>query len=136
MYHFEIKTNLPKLEKAHKALTKAQEHYETVKEVVLHDMPTPTENKTILCKKCGKRSKVTKVRYADYYWYERPHGCMGGDMWHHGGILIECPKCEARESVSKPHKYSDIKNDVEYNTLKVLLNAYGIQCEDYYGRDR
>jgi len=131
MYHFKVKIDTSKLERAQAALDKAKEHYEQVKKELLCADVETNENQFIECKRCGKKSKIKNVKYAQWHWYEKPYSCMGGDCWHHGGIIIQCPKCEATEKVHKPQKYSDIQSDIEYRTLKKML-VHAIECADSY----
>ncbi len=44
-------------------------------------------------KGCGSLHAVADAVYIQSYWYESPHGCTGGDMWHLGEGGWICPSC-------------------------------------------
>lgn len=43
---------------------------------------------------CGMGFQINELVYEQTQWYERPHGCTGGDMWHNGEGQWKCPNCE------------------------------------------
>jgi len=47
-------------------------------------------------KGCGMASTIADLVYIQTHWYERPHGCMGGDNWHQGDGEFDCPHCGRR----------------------------------------
>jgi hypothetical protein len=44
-------------------------------------------------KPCKGTFKIKDANFVRTYWYEEPYSCNGGDMWHLGEALIECPLC-------------------------------------------
>lgn len=44
-------------------------------------------------KGCGSLHAVADTVYIQSHWYESPHGCTGGDMWHAGEGGWICPSC-------------------------------------------
>ena len=83
-----------------------------------------------MCPKCEKRSQVQKIVYVDWYWYESPHGCTDGDMWHRGGFFMMCPKCEHVTKVYPVGKYEGDEKKVYYNAVSHLVRTYGIRDKD------
>jgi hypothetical protein len=131
MYRFEIPTPMKKLERAAEAVRRAEERYKEIKEGLADHDPEITERSLIHCKSCGKGTQAKNIRFARYYWYESPHGCMGGDHWHSNGFVIYCPKCGEWEHVhpatnSLPN-YS--QQEVEYRIIEKLLK-FGTQYGD------
>lgn len=47
-------------------------------------------------KGCGMALKVGELTYIQTHWYESPHGCTGGDIWHQGEGQFFCPHCNHR----------------------------------------
>lgn len=45
---------------------------------------------------CGESFEVRDLVYLQTHWYERPHGCTGGDTWHQGEGNFICPTCGHR----------------------------------------
>ena len=50
--------------------------------------------------KCGSCSHTFSIKDATFiqpHWYESPHGCMGGDIWHmdKNSAYVSCPECSA-----------------------------------------
>lgn len=65
-------------------------------------------------KGCGLGFEVRELDYIQTFWYESPHGCMGGDTWHMGEGKWVCPKCFAENRLyDKP----------EINALKSLFKS-------------
>lgn len=48
---------------------------------------------TVVCCWCGSSHEIGSVEYIQTYWYERPWGCTGGDVWHAGEGQYDCPSC-------------------------------------------
>lgn len=131
MYSIEIPTPIEKLEKARKAIEIAEKKYNQVIEGLNQYDPKISERSTILCKKCGKRSQIKNVIFSRYYWYESPHGCMGGACWHSNGFVVACPKCGKWEHFRKPTKSLpnyDLQK-VEFRIVEKLLR-FAQQCGD------
>lgn len=123
MYHMEIPTPIKELEKAKTAIKKAEKRYEAIKDGLTSYDPEITERSTVLCNKCGKRSQIKNVTFSRYYWYESPHGCMGGDTWHTDGFIVVCPKCDKWNHAHKPTKALpnyDIQK-MEYRMIEKML---------------
>jgi len=80
---------------------------------------------TVLCSICGKRSQVQNIDYADWYWYESPHGCMGGDHWHRAGFFYNCPKCGHTMKEYPPQSYESDEKKAQYEALAHLIRTYG-----------
>ena len=106
MYNMEIPTPIKELKRAEEVIELAKERYDRIRDGVTSYDPVVTERSTIYCKKCSKRTQIRNIQFARYYWYERPHGCMGGDTWHYGGYIITCPKCGHWEKVTTPRDKS------------------------------
>ncbi len=52
--------------------------------------------KIISCAHCNARAALSRFGFIQDYWYESPHGCMGGDHWHYSKTKlchIVCPSC-------------------------------------------
>lgn len=47
-------------------------------------------------KGCGMALEIGELTYIQTHWYERPHGCMGGDTWHESYGEFVCPHCGVR----------------------------------------
>ena len=131
MFHREIVTPIKELKKAQDAIDKAQERYDKIRDGVTNYDPVITERSTILCKKCGKRSQVRNIQFARYYWYESPHGCMGGACWHSNGFVVVCPKCLDWAHINEPTEgFSDVDVQVmEFRILEKMLK-FAEQCND------
>ena len=54
---------------------------------------TAVANTFLACQKCGGRTKIKTLTLIQTHWYESPHGCTGGDLWHSGESQVRCPKC-------------------------------------------
>lgn len=137
MYNMEIATPIKQLERARSAVEKAKERYDKIKDGLTSYDPEVSEQSTILCKKCNKRSQIRNVQYAKWYWYERPHGCMGGDTWHWGGYIIVCPKCNHWEVVHRPHKFGGGNYDMNVMEFRILekMLPFAKQCNDQLSKD-
>ena len=141
MYRFEIPTPIDELDKAREAIKKAEERYEKVKEGLTNYEPKITERTVVKYKSCGKGTQAKNIQFCRYYWYETPHGCMGGDTWHTNGFMMVCPKCGEREHVhpaTKALPLYDIQ-EMEYRIIERLLKfaqQYGdvkySNCEHKY----
>ena len=135
LHHIEIKSELPKLKKIRKKIEDLEEIYdEMISSLSISNAEFKiTENSTILCKKCNKRSRVKNVEYLVWYWYETPHGCTGGDEYHKGGYNVECPKCGFVSKITKASVYASKEDKYEYKTFERLIK-FGIKSEDVYER--
>lgn len=47
----------------------------------------------VRCGGCKQAFEVRELEYVQTHWYERPHGCMGGDNWWEGEGQWVCPHC-------------------------------------------
>jgi hypothetical protein len=45
---------------------------------------------------CGMAMEVRELTFIQTHWYESPHGCNGGDMWHRGEGNFKCLHCGRR----------------------------------------
>ena len=141
MYRFEIPSPLQELEKAQKAVELAKEQYEKIRDGYTSYDPKITARTVVKCKSCGKGTQARNLQFCRYYWYETPHGCMGGDHWHSNGFMVVCPKCGDREHVhpaTKALPNYDVQV-VEYRIMERLLRfaqQYGdvrySNCEHKY----
>ncbi len=59
-------------------------------EKLLAQLDKKRANKTFLCV-CGERHKLKQCDAVQTFWYEQPHGCNGGDIWHPSELHIVCP---------------------------------------------
>ncbi len=50
----------------------------------------------ITCLHCKEKTKVKNLTRIQTHWYERPYSCTGGDQWHAGEVVYDCPKCGKR----------------------------------------
>lgn len=123
--NFDININSP-------SLIKALETYEKEVSFARYELNEVEKNQYITCNNCNKKSQVKKFQYSDKYWYEKPHGCMGGDIWHEGGIYLKCPKCNKIEKISMPFDFADGEEIKKYNFLVDLVRKHGIKREDIY----
>ncbi len=71
-------------------------------------------------KGCGEILHPGQITYIKTHWYEQPHGCTDGDIWHEGEGAFVCPKCGARNRLydrpefnKNPHLFKDVIE--EYN---------------------
>ena len=133
MYRFEIPTPINELEKAEEAIRLAEERYDKIKEGLTNYDPKVTERTVVKCKTCGKGTQAKNLQFCRYYWYESPHGCMGGATWHTNGFMVVFPKCGDREHVH-PASHSLPNYDIqkmEYRIVEKLLR-FAKQYGDYY----
>jgi len=79
---------------------------------------------TYTCGNCHTESKISDTVFIEQYWYERPHGCTGGDNWwlSTDQALLECPHCNAKlriytpehsELFAKKQHFKEIHRDCE-----------------------
>jgi hypothetical protein len=136
MYRFEIPTPIGELEKAREAIRVAVERYKKIIEGLTQYDPKITERTVVKCKSCGKGTQARNLIFARYYWYERPHGCMGGATWHTNGFMLVCPKCKETEHVhpaTEALPNYDIQK-MEYRIMERILR-FAQQYGDYYYYD-
>lgn len=53
--------------------------------------------RTWVCRYCGKRHAIKKLKIVAEKFYVSPHGCTGGDYWTEGDspdLYITCASCE------------------------------------------
>lgn len=74
-----FKDALAKVEKAEKALEKANDKLKEEKSKTL-----------VKCFTCGALSSISELKYIQTHWYEQPYSCNGGDMWHQGEGQFMC----------------------------------------------
>lgn len=120
MSNIEITTPIKKLERARKAVDVAKENYRQIVEGLSRHDPKISERSTILCKKCGKRSQARNIKFSRYYWYESPHGCIGGDAWHWDGYIVSCSKCGNWEKINCPSKSLSNNYDVQVMEFRII----------------
>ena len=120
---FEFNVDAPRLKRARKKAAELRVEADKV-------LSDTESTQTVMCPKCEKRSQVKKIVYADWYWYESPHGCTDGDMWHRGGFFMMCPKCEHVTKVYPATKYESDEKQKYYAAIKHLIRTYVIQDED------
>lgn len=58
---------------------------------------------------CGMTSIIRELTYIQTLWYEEPHGCFGGDVWHHGEGQWICPHCKHRNRLFDKPDISKLK---------------------------
>jgi len=133
MYRFEIPTPINELEQAEEAIRIAEERYDKIKKGLTSYDPKVTERTVVKCKSCGKGTQARNIQFCRYYWYETPHGCMGGACWHTNGFMMVCPKCGEREHVHEATKALpnyDIQ-EMEYRIIERILR-FAQQYGDYH----
>jgi hypothetical protein len=54
---------------------------------------TAVANTFMVCRKCGRRTRIRELTLIQTHWYEAPYGCTGGDTWHQGERQVQCLKC-------------------------------------------
>ena len=113
-------------------LKKARETYKKEVFFARQELNEVERTQYIKCKKCNKKSQVKKFEYSNFYWYEQPHGCMGGDNWNEAGIYLKCPKCGNIEKINMPLNWASEKEKVKYNKLHNLIKNHSIKCDDIY----
>ncbi len=82
----EHKASLKKIEAAKKRLEKMQADHKLLQ-----------KQRQISCGECHTVSNIGDMVFIQPHWYESPHGCMGGDMWHQckdDGFAV-CPHCKS-----------------------------------------
>ncbi len=89
-------------------ITKIIEHEISEKEIELKDLKKKLldhKKKLIMqctadaCgsnKGCGALFSIGDAIYIRTHWYEGPHGCTDGDIWHVGDGEVICPHCNAK----------------------------------------
>jgi len=65
---------------------------------------------------CGESFEVRDLVYIQTHWYERPHGCSGGDTWHQGEGNFICPKCGHRNRLYDRPEIAALK--LHFNSVK------------------
>jgi len=88
---------------------------------------TKTSRVAVICESnqahgtgCGAGFYIDELEYIQTHWYERPHGCTGGDNWHSGEGNFICPKCGHRnrflnrQDIEKmKYKFKSVKDEHE-----------------------
>lgn len=64
--------------------------------VLLAKQEAKRSNQMFKCSCCDKFHKIKNLTVIQTHWYEGPHGCMGGDMWHTGEMQVICPTTGVR----------------------------------------
>ncbi len=49
-----------------------------------------TRGYKVCCPNCHKESPLSDWGFVQTYWYESPHGCMGGDNWWGNEDIMQC----------------------------------------------
>jgi hypothetical protein len=103
------------LEELQKDQTKAQ--------AVVNDIKSQIEDRlrmTVVLCSCGHGAAIGSLTYIQTHWYESPHGCTGGDMWHQDEGQYDCPSCGCRNRLyNQPditklkYLFGDIKKELK-----------------------
>ena len=59
---------------------------------------------------CGNKFFIKDITYIQTHWYEKPHGCTGGDTHHPGEGHFECPSCGHRNRLYQRESFMALKN--------------------------
>ncbi len=85
-------------------------------------------------KGCGMAAKIGEKTYIQTWWYESPHGCMGGDTWHPDEGQWKCSHCgKLNRLYDKPdiQKLSHLfKNRINYHPY-----SFGPEYSNPKGKD-
>jgi hypothetical protein len=71
---------------------------------------------SITCQsECGDRGcraelRIGDLTYIQTHWYEGPHGCTEGDMWHPADGEFECPQCGLRNNLRWRKHYKELRH--------------------------
>ena len=58
---------------------------------------------------CAAKFFIKDITYIQTHWYEKPHGCTGGDMWHQGEGQFICPCCGLRNRLYNRESFVALK---------------------------
>lgn len=59
---------------------------------------------------CGNSHQIGTMTVIQTHWYETPHGCSGGDLYHAGELRAICPSCGKHLRLIETHeKFSFLK---------------------------
>lgn len=70
---------------------------------------------------------LEKLTYIQELWYEQPHGCTGGDIWHEGEANFICPKCGVR---NRPQFHPDW-DFLEDNSFSLIREKFKKEEKGY-----
>jgi hypothetical protein len=57
--------------------------------------------RSVACEHCHATTPIRELTYVQSHWYERPHGCTGGDNWWPGDAFFDCPHCKRENRIPK-----------------------------------
>lgn len=114
------------------SLIKARKEYEQKIISAREELINVEKTQYIKCKKCGRKSQIKSLKYSEIFYYEKPHGCIGGDNWYSSGIYLECPKCGNTTKLHKPSNLASEKEKIDYTKFHNLIMNHGIKCEEIY----
>lgn len=65
---------------------------------LLEQKEAAIKSETWQCESCNAENEISDTPKDTLYWYEIPHGCMGGDTWHTDkhDFYFYCPSCNAK----------------------------------------
>lgn len=78
--------------------------------------------KKFACGNCKTVSSFSSLGFVQDYWYESPHGCMGGDTWHRSKMSLchlVCPHCNTMNYIYNHSQREAILRYVELCGLGV-----------------
>ncbi len=109
---------------------------ESQRENLLKELEVKRSNQTIKCG-CGRSHKIKDCHLIQTHWYERPHGCSGGDTWHQGEMQFVCPDTDNKNRLYFPQndipyeKRGDFKYSAEQQFQRIFKRLFKSVTEDY-----
>ncbi len=128
------------LDRTLKNLTQTEEEMRQNYEVLKKRFVDAARRSFILCIHCNKKSVLSSWTFIQNHWYEKPHGCLGGDNWWSSKkecCHISCPKCEKQNYLyNHPQKEKIVKilNDFRFNEEELFLMVYDEHNDKYKSR--
>ena len=129
-----------RLDEAYRKLSEVESEYNIIRSKLLADYEREKANLTIKCKACNGLHKIKDLTAIQTFWYERPHGCMGGDYWVDGELDFLCPDYPyARNRILFMESYKipwGERSNFKYNAQEQFKRKYsGLFKEVLDGRD-
>jgi hypothetical protein len=75
---------------------------------------------------CGRKHQIKTCEIIQTFWYQSPHGCMGGDYWVPGELQIICPDTDHKNRLMFDNydvEWSQ-RNDYDYSAEEQFKYMY------------
>lgn len=84
----------------------------------------------ITCEHCRAQTPIGELTFEQTHWYERPHGCTGGDHWWPGDAFFACPQCERSNRIPRNPSPEAAKR-YPHAGLDKLARYFGQRTDSY-----